>query len=666
MAGMSLLDLPAEIVSAIVNLLGHPRDVAACICATPALAYLSPVDTAASHYRGRSEAALAAGLPLDVVRALFARWTMAPQHRHLPAAACGGRADVVRWVCSCVAKEDVLSAWTTVQAPTPVTGAVYVPGPDVPTVQPDESTDVLPPEPWEHMDATRRTAPGAALTTNRGTQLSSAGINDLAVHRYRLASPAPIVGRDQVGPVGGTRDPTGRILPAVYHPHQPPYNGRRAAQAAIAPVHRSMPVPAQRRQQAPPDSATGPLLLMGDARAVPYLSQAVCEAARLGHVDMLRYLTTACPLAQMPCALDVRVVVEAARQGTFATVMYAHDRWPYWQHSDRGGGTMPCCCPTAIGDAAVAGGQQAMLQWMRTVGCQAFPCTTEELARAVAEGNDRLVDAITSVIVTETHPSDPCDLMNAIGTVQVDAVTLMMATQQGHTRALAIAHARGFAPFTLEMLCIAAGEGHLDILRWAAGECVPCVEPCFAPSPGLRWDDPAVVWSAARRVELDPAMLDWFAARPETRCHFDAVMARTLLAHNRPATVLWMHDTGLVSLSSGQSLEPAIRGGVDCLDALVDRGAVCSPQAMAAALMLPHSADPIILLCQRFGYDDLYDAIRLHVRAVDNEAIRWVRDNVPGLCVDHIIRAGKAHTFVTQGGPPSRCRIGRQPADTTE
>lgn len=659
---LSLLDLPAEIVCAIIRLLDHPRDVAACICASPALAYLSPVDAAASHYCGRSEAALAAGLPLGVTRALFARWAMTPQYRHVPAAARGGRTDVVRWVCSCIAKEDVFSAWTTVQAPSPVVGAVYVPGPDVPTARPDESTDSIQ---AEHMNATRYPVLGAAPATNRYTQLSSAGIGNLAVHRYRLASPTSTLGRDQVGPAGGTRDHTGRILPAVHHPHQPPYNGRRAAQAAIAPVRRSMPLSAQQRQQAPPDSAAGPLLLMGNAEAVPYLSQAVCEAARLGHTDMLRYLTTACPLAQMPCSLDVRVVTEAARQGTLATVVYAHDRWPYWQPLGRNG-TTPCCCPTAIGDAAVAGNRHNVLQWMRTVGCQAFPCTTEELTRAITEGNDRLVDAITSVIAAETHPLDPCDLGDAVETVWVDTATLMTAAHQGHTRALAIAHARGFAPFTLEMLCTAAGAGHLDILRWAAGECVPCVEPCFAPSPGLRWDDPAIVWSAARRVELDATMLDWLGARPETRCHFDAVMARTLLAHNRPAAVLWMHDAGLVSLSSWQSLEAAIQGGVNCLDALIDRGAACSPQAMAAALMYPHSANPIVLLCQRYGYDDLYSATRLHVEAVDNEAIRWVRNNVPDLCVDHIIEAGKAHALAMQCRPPSRRRISRRSTDTAE
>ncbi|AJF97227.1 hypothetical protein TW95_gp0493 [Pandoravirus inopinatum] len=636
---LSLLDLPSEILCSIVALLDHPRDVVACACTSAALACRSPLDAAASYYRGRSEAALAAGLPLCITRALFEQWNMAADYRHLPAAARGGRVDVVRWVCRLIRHLTTPGLWTDLTVAGPTFVPEYAPAPDAPHRQDGHCEE--PPAPRQihqtHARAARRqdyagplgsTRDDGLVGPSRHRGLTNPATDDGAVG---LLSPR---GQDVI--YGDDQDPA--VSPGNRHPMPfPPLHLQGSLN--VVPVRRRGGPP-----QGPPDGASGTLQLTGDITSMPYLLQAIYEAACAGHIDVLRYLTTACPLAKMPCALDVRVVVEAARRGTLSTVVYAHDRWPFVVVVAAGRGGTVCSCPVDIADAAVAGDQRHVLDWMHAVGCQAFACTTEQLARAISAGNDRLVDAITRTLVDEARAEGQDVSDTQSNTSLLCAGALIEAAQNGHVRTLAIAHARGFVRLTADVMGAAARAGHLDVLRWAAGETVSGVEACFAPTTRLPWDDPVVAWSAAECADLgSTAVVDWLVARPETRHHFTGVMARTMLARNRPAIVLWMHDTGILSLSDWEGLEIAIKSGLTCLGDMIDRGAVCSSRTMAAALMHSPNADAIALLCERFGYDDLYEALQMHVHATDNAALRWVRDNVPNADVEHIIEAGKAH-----------------------
>nr|UDO47175.1 hypothetical protein [Pandoravirus massiliensis] len=642
---LTLMDLPSEILCAVVASLDHPRDVAACACASRALACVPPLDAAASYYRGRSEMALADGLPLFVVVALFEQWDMAPEGRHLPAAARGGRTDVVRWVCHCV-EERQTAWWHDYSTTGPTFDPNYAPAPDP---QQQQQGETLGGCLDTRQRARTRTAEcqgtrGPLGSTDNHGRVGPRGYMGIRGH-YGASHPPGISGSTDDGDEGGDGD---RDVPTS------PDNARPAPTFA----REWWNVPPARRHcgptQGPPDSAGGPLKLLGDATDMPQLLQAIYESAQLGHVDVLRYLTTACPLAKTPCILDVRVVVEAARRGVLATVMYAHDRWPLYVPGACDGVTA-CCCPTAVAEAAVAGEQRHVLQWMRAVGCQAFACTTKQLSVAIRDGNDCMVDAITSMLADEARVVNQDVRSRVMGCV--DEQALVHAAQKGHVRALAIAHTRGFVSLTANVLGAAAAAGKLNVLRWAAGETVPGVESRFAPPTRLPWDDRVVTWSAALWAGVDVTVLDWLLARPETRPHFDAVMARTMLVQNRPTVAFWMHDVGVVSLADWESLEAAIIAGVKCLNGMLDRGAACSPRAIAAALMHSHNADAIDLLCKRCGYDNLYEALRMHVHAVDNEAIHWVRDNVPGVDVTPIIEAAQAHALA---GAPDRSAAGQQ------
>ncbi|AVK76330.1 hypothetical protein pneo_cds_723 [Pandoravirus neocaledonia] len=657
---LSLLDLPSEILCSIVAFLDHPRDVVACACASAALACRSPLDAAASYYRGRSEAALAAGLPLRVVRALFERWNTTHEYPHIPAAARGGRVDVVRWVCRSIKECHMVTyrRWVDMSAAGPTFDPGYAP--DAPHDRDGQFGG-----PTREKQPHARAAGCQGYTGLRG----SPGPRGLAgpiecqgpIGRKGLMGDHGQTDRTRGGGALGLSDPVGDDIDfdAARDPAAPlggcralpPHFGEGFFNASPR-GHRGGP------PQGPPDSIAGTLHVRGDLASMPYLVQAIYEAACAGHIDVLRYLTTACPLAKMPCALDVRVVVEAAERGVLATVMYAHDRWPqrlgvrYGDDDD----DAVCCCPTDIADAA--GNHRHILDWMRAVGCQAFACTTEQLARAIAAGNDRLVDAIADALSEEarTEGKNADDALKRAGLGCTDAV--FKAARRGHTQSLAIVHARGLARLTANVLGAAANAGQLDVLRWAAGESVPGVEACLAPTTRLPWDDPVVAWCAAERADLgSTAVVDWLAARPETRRHFNVMMARTLLGRGRIDIVLWMHDAGIVPVSDWESLEIAVKKGLTRLADMIDRGAACSPRVMAAALMHSPDASAIALLCDRFGYDDLYEALRTHVRAVDNEAIGWVRDNVPDACVEHIIKAGKAHASAMS---PERLYVSRR------
>ncbi|WBR14842.1 Sam maturase domain-containing protein [Pandoravirus kuranda] len=650
---LSLLDLPSETLCAIVAFLDHPRDVVACICASAALACRSPLDAAASHYHGKSEAALAAGLPLRVVRALFDRWGMTAEYRHLPLAARGGRIDVVRWVCAIIKPSTLSHLWVDMTTAGPMFNPEYALAPDAFYRQGGRVEG----QPRDKQPHTRT----AGLRCFRGLLGSTEDDRPTGpIGSTRDHGPRGPIGRR--GPMGDYGQTDNANDDGMDNPSNAAGKGTTPgrSQGSVAPAggYRALPSrfgegffgasPAARRggsPQGPPDSAARTLHLKGDTALMPYLTQAIYEAACAGHIDVLRYLTTACHLAKMPCALDVRIVVEAARRGTLATVAYAHDRWPHRlmdYYDDDGGDSAVCCCPVDIAEAA--GEHRHVLDWMRAVGCRAFVCTNEQLARAIGAGNDRLVDAIADALSEEARAKGKSadDVLKDAGLACTDAI--FKAARSGRVRSLAIAHTRGLARLTPSVLGAAANAGQLDVLRWAAGESVPGVEACLVPTARLPWDDPVVAWSAAERADFgSTAVLGWLAAQPAARCHFNVMMARALLARGRLGAVLWMHDAGIVSLSDWESLEIAIKGGLTCLADVVERGAPCSPRVMATALMHSPGSSAIALLCERFGYDDLYEALRTHVRAVDNDAIRWVRDNVPNADVDPIIEAGKAH-----------------------
>ncbi|AJF97654.1 hypothetical protein TW95_gp0920 [Pandoravirus inopinatum] len=184
---LCLLDLPAEILCYIVNLLDHPKDVAACTVASAALAYASPLDVATSYYHGRSEAALAASLPLSIARVLFERWGITPECRHIPAAAVGGHVDVVRWVC-CHTKTSgsLVQSWTTARAPTSARQCTYRPGRDSATYRSAGLRECAPFDPTSGSDSS---PPGSPLLGRSLRQEVAIAHNDDLMSSFGSGSP---------------------------------------------------------------------------------------------------------------------------------------------------------------------------------------------------------------------------------------------------------------------------------------------------------------------------------------------------------------------------------------------------------------------------------------------------------------------------------------------
>lgn len=629
---LSLVDLPAEVLCYIVGLLEHPRDVAACVGASAALACASPLDTAASYYRGRSEAALAAGLPLRVTRALFAQWEMRPKYRHLPAAAVGGRVAVLDWVCQHLNRIPPYMTKSIGRV------ARYTPGPD--PRRPQRIVQIIHERFDPEAPIARETASGQAPSHKRRRPQRAAQIMP-----ERFDPEAPIARKTASGKVyyakwarsfSASSDSSTEEEDAAK-----PNRGAKITKYDDSRSDHSRPS----EDEALGAKARPATDLDGDDAPWDYLVRAAAEAACLGHVAVLRYLTTACPLVHEPhMLLDSDIVAEAARQGALGTVTYMHDRSTRSRPSE--GRT--CRCPKGVGKAAAEGAQYDVLRWMHAVQCRASPCNMTNLARAIKNGDDRLVDAISNVLATGNH--DPDREAQALpGGERYDHADAIMeralasAARQGHLRALAIAHVRGFAPITAALLGLAASSGRLSVLRWAAGETVSGIEAHLAPTEPLPWDAQEVVWMAARPNDPDVDVLQWLADRPETRAHFDAFMARTLIAYGCHRAVLWMHDAGLVSLASWDSLETAVSAllGTTALGEIIDRGAACSPLVMALALSDFMDDRVVALLCERYGHSHLAEAVRLHGCGLANPAIQWVHYSVPEVSVEHIIKAGE-------------------------
>ncbi|QBZ81439.1 CBP CCPA superfamily incomplete domain containing protein [Pandoravirus celtis] len=628
---LTLVDLPAEVLCHIVGLLEHPRDVAACVGASTALACVSPLDTAASYYRGRSEAALAAGLPLRVVRALFERWEMRPEYRHLPAAAVGGHVAVLDWLCERLAPIPVYR--------TSLIGKVarYAPGPD--PQRPQCTVQAMPKRPESEPPIARQSAPGQPPHYKRRRSRCSTQITP-----RRPDPEAPIARKSVSGRVPYWAEPFSTLSDSSTEEEEDA-RGRTAAPKSQTYGGSHSDFSRTSEDEAIHTEARVAADRGSDDMPWDCLVCAAAEAARLGRVSALRYLTTACPLINVPrTLLDVHLVAEAARQGALATVAYVHDRMT----RSRPSRVSTCHCPKQVGEAAIEGAQYAILQWMHAARCSASPCNMASLARAIKEGDDKLVDVISDALVSGAHDPDREDQASTDQRQRDNAGTdmkhaLASAARRGHLRALAIAHVRGFAPITTKLLGLAASSGRLDILRWAAGETVPGIEAHLAPPTNLPWDARKVVYAAARPDNPDVGVLQWLADRPETRVHFDVFMARTLIAYGCHRAVLWMHDAGLVSLASWDSVWTAVRARLEpaVLCEIIDRGAACSALAMATALEDFVDDRIVALLCERYGHADLAEAVRLHVYACDGMAVRWVRDNVPNVSVDHIIEVAK-------------------------
>lgn len=644
----SLVDLPAEVLCHIVGFLGHPRDVAACAVASPALGCVSPLDVAASYYRGLSESALHAGLPLHVARALFERWRLGPECRHVVAAAAGGRAAVLAWVC-CHIKQHGGPFWDDVLALE--IGMPYTPRPDQRTerciasraVPIGSSCLIASTSHWQ-------TRTPVATTQGDRDECETNGHANAQQEGLRGTEREPQPVRDGQGGTGHVEvynewaspsdntDDDGLYAGSsnTYGPTKDAFtrcSGMREGKRTTTEYHH----PSRSRDSA---HRLGGALKRHPRGSRCCLLRAAAEAARLGRVDTLRYLTTTCPLTDDPPALlEPCFIIEAARQGALSTVAYAHDRWSRLSVQK---GKGPCRCPKEIGDVALLAGQYDILRWMHAVGCRASPCNMKNLARAIANGDHLLVDVITAALNGNIHGMD-----HAVDAGQATKVkgwdmhhALAKAVDGGHLRALAIAHARGLAPITTELLSFAASWGRLDVLWWAAGETVPGIGAHLAPPAALPWHARDVVWAAARPDEPNTDVLRWLADRPETRGYFDVFMQRTLVAHGCYTAAIWMHDVGLVSLASWNSLETAVRSSLEsAVEAIIDRGAACSPLAMAIALDL-YDAGVIALLCERYGHADLAEGVRMYTYGHNSAPLRWVRDNVPEVPVSHILCAG--------------------------
>ncbi|WBR14841.1 hypothetical protein pkur_cds_667 [Pandoravirus kuranda] len=500
---------------------------------------------------------------------------MRPEYRHLPAAAMGGHVAVLGWLCE---RLKPIPAYKTDHIKQAIR---CTPGPD--PQRPRCIAQRIPERSDPEAPIARKTASGKAHYAEWARSFSTS--SDSSTEEEDVAVPdrgSEIIYYDD-----------------SHSDHSRPSEGEVTLTGAQAETDRD-----------------------GDD-GVPW-DHLVCvatEAACLGHVDALRYLTTACPLVDEPqTLLDSNIVAEAARQGALGTVAYMHDRRTRPRPS--GGG----------GRVVVRNG--------------ASPCNVTNLARAIKGGDDRLVDAISTILASGKH--DPDGEAQAACRVPLSYANHVMeralasAARRGHLRALAIAHARGFAPITATMLGLAASSGRLDVLRWAAGETVPGIETHLAPTEPLPWDAQEVVWMAARPSDPNVDVLQWLADRPETRVHFDTLMARTLIAYGRHRATLWMHDAGLVSLASWDSLETAVgaRSRPDVLAKIIDRGVACSPLAMAMALNDSMDGCVVALLCERYGHADLAEAVHLYGCGLRGPAIQWVHYNVPEVPVEHIIKAG--------------------------
>ena len=314
-----------------------------------------------------------------------------------------------------------------------------------------------------------------------------------------------------------------------------------------------------------------------------------------------------------------------------------------------------------IGQTALESDRADVLAWMRDVGCCAMLTPDDEqLTEAVASGEIAVARWLLATI------TDRPLCLRYIGSA------LTRAASAGHTATVAFAHNELMVDCPCEVLVRAARYGHVNLLRWAAGEHVEGVPHAGARSlalPELSHWASAAAWNA---TEYDrPNVISWLLDRASTRRFVTVGVARRALGRGHTGIALAIHQSGVAPFDQWPALGVASRMGCDVVRAVVEHGAPYDPSALVVAIK--HGSIPTMAyLCAHYGTGDLQRAVDLSAsHSCSRGMAAWLRKQFGWLCVAEVqagewVRNGVATcVWVTRVGAPIDARrhpIARAPS----
>lgn len=395
---------------------------------------------------------------------------------------------------------------------------------------------------------------------------------------------------------------------------------------------------------------------------------ALFEAIDRGRADMVERLLDFGAIASLTppsVGLGVECMSRAAQSGHLSVMDVIHRRIV--------DGTLPhkapgarCGCTPLVGQSAFKADRPEAIEWLDRCGCDgAYRPTKASLREAVEAGHSGIARWLLDG--AETHGVE----------YDFDLHSLLLATRLGATAVVPLVYDWHLErhqdsdpncdsdsdcdsdpdyDLGIDNILVEAGKhGHLDILRWAAGE--PVADPNVRQriEPVRAWYAGCAAWGATVAGRVD--VVEWLLGRPDAARTVPIEAIETGLSHGHVGIALAAHRTGTLALDRWRALDAAVRSGkVDVVAAVADAGAVYTRSALVHAVELGH-VDIAAYLCGRYGTADAQHAIDRSYKSpqIAWPVVCWLRDNVEGVCTARVHGSACASASYCWAGTPCRC-----------
>lgn len=326
-------------------------------------------------------------------------------------------------------------------------------------------------------------------------------------------------------------------------------------------------------------------------------------------------------LVPLPVGLGVECMSRAAQWGHIEIMDNVHarivdGRLPRSPHAP----ATACGCVPLVGKTAFESDQGDALDWLARHNCSgAYAVARYSMAEAIARGLDSVARWLLRTNAREMWST-------------VDNASMIQAAANGCVGTIALAHENGLAECDHSVLFEAASQGHLGVLRWAAGEAVPGVaDRRVGARPVGAWHGGWAAWGAAKFGRL--GVIRWLLERPDAARMITPHVAALALSRGHVNVALAIHRAGLAPFDAWKALDAAVDSlNLNAVIAVVGHGGFYTRSALALAVK-KDALSIVEYLCDRFGTADAQYAIdkaaglMAHRRCVD-----YLTTRVEGLC----------------------------------
>jgi len=593
--------LPAEIAVQIVECLRRLRDVAACVNTSKTIFNRAWLHQAVLRTLARGaldvDMIMSLGAPLSIVHCVFQKCPdLFICSMHLPAAARGGRLDVLRWVSNQLVPQPSSSS-SSLSA--------------LPLHPPSEALPAAVSFIWKH-PPTSNAKHRAAATPIVARKVKTVHLTQL---EFSLEPNSPYRRlRDHVADIGV------KSAAECYH--------HTLTKSALFWV--------------PVRFADGRVRDLDDAHRVVHdikqrfqalewvYSCALMAATMGGHVDTLRYLLKLALVAEGEVRhYDLRngtgLQAVAASHGHVDMVAFWHDIAIEVSQKQRLRGNRTCTCNRTVALVAADSCQMGVLDWMINAQCAAMRgCANKLIVRAIKNRNVTMIRWLAQT--TQSLASPPSSFLSANVRSKMDEAVERLI-RDTRVDVLAALQESGLWRCQLKHTVTATRLGKLPIVKW-----IRTIKASPLDGVAPPWN-PHVVGRVAAESD-NVAVIQWMLGIEDCRRALNDSTAHVALLRGNVDIVNVLVGSGITRLSSWDALFAAVQTcSSDLVKKIVNDDSVAYSQtAMEWAI----KNDLLAItkhICKRHGFNDIQSIVDTLTTTNCTHVVMWLREQLPDLCV---------------------------------